>query len=105
MATHSSTLAWRIQWTEKSDWLQTIGSQSHTWLKRLSMQACVQTSNWFPSKGSGLEFRTSEFTELSAGGIFQWEGVGERWVTLQLILSRTHANICLPQLPFQLALI
>ena len=62
MATHSSILAWRIQWTEKSGWLQTIGSQSQTRLKRLSTQACMQTSNWFPWNGSGLEFRTSEFT-------------------------------------------
>ena len=27
MATHSSTLAWRIPWTEEPDGLQTIGSQ------------------------------------------------------------------------------
>ena len=27
MATHSSTLAWRIPWTEEPDGLQSIGSQ------------------------------------------------------------------------------
>ena len=27
MATHSSILAWRIPWTEKSGWLLSIGSQ------------------------------------------------------------------------------
>ena len=27
MATHSSTLAWKIPWTEEPDWLQSIGSQ------------------------------------------------------------------------------
>ena len=27
MATHSSTLAWKIPWTEKIDRLQSIGSQ------------------------------------------------------------------------------
>jgi len=27
MATHSSTLAWRIPWTEESSGLQSIGSQ------------------------------------------------------------------------------
>ena len=27
MATHSSTLAWRIPWTEESDGLQSMGSQ------------------------------------------------------------------------------
>ena len=28
MFTHSSTLAWRIPWTEKPGWLQSMGSQS-----------------------------------------------------------------------------
>ena len=27
IATHSSILAWRIPWTEESDWLQSIGLQ------------------------------------------------------------------------------
>ena len=27
MATHSSILAWRIQWTEEPGWLQSMGSQ------------------------------------------------------------------------------
>ena len=27
MATHSSTLTWRIPWTEEPDWLQSMGSQ------------------------------------------------------------------------------
>ena len=27
MATHSSTLAWKIPWTEKPGWLQSMGSQ------------------------------------------------------------------------------
>ena len=33
MAIHSSTLAWRIQWTEEPGGLQSVGSQSvgHDW--------------------------------------------------------------------------
>ena len=27
MATHSSTFAWKIPWTEKPGWLQSMGSQ------------------------------------------------------------------------------
>ena len=38
MATHSSTLAWRIPWTEEPGWLQSMGSQSQT---RLSNLACM----------------------------------------------------------------
>ena len=32
MATHSSIFAWRIPWTEKPGRLQSLGSQSWTWL-------------------------------------------------------------------------
>jgi len=36
MATHSSILAWRIPGTEEPGGLPSMGSQSRTWLKRLS---------------------------------------------------------------------
>ena len=39
MATHSSILARRIPWTEEPGGLQSMGSQSRTLLKRLSMHA------------------------------------------------------------------
>ena len=38
-ATHSSVLAWRIPWTEKSDWLQFMGLQRVRHGEQLSMQA------------------------------------------------------------------
>ena len=34
MATHSSILAWRIPWTEEPGGLQSMGSQSWTWLSK-----------------------------------------------------------------------
>ena len=40
-ATHSRVPAWGIPWTEKPGRLQSIGSQSQTWLKLLSMHACI----------------------------------------------------------------
>ena len=41
MATHSSILAWRIQWTEKLGRLQSMGSQRvrHEWATSLSLSA------------------------------------------------------------------
>ena len=39
MATHSSRFAWRIPWTKELGGVQSIGSQSHTQLKRLCMHA------------------------------------------------------------------
>ena len=41
MAPHSSTLAWKIPWTEEPGGLPSMGSQSRTRLKRLSMHACM----------------------------------------------------------------
>ena len=41
MATYSSILAWRIPWTEQLGGLQSMGSQSQTRLKWLSMHACT----------------------------------------------------------------
>ena len=38
MATHSSTLAWKIPWTEEPGRLQSMGSQSRT---RLSDAICT----------------------------------------------------------------
>ena len=39
MATHSSTLAWKIPWTEELDRLQSMGSQrvGHDWASSLSL--------------------------------------------------------------------
>ena len=43
LATHSSILAWRIQWMEEPGGLQSMGSQSQTRLKRLSTHDPVQS--------------------------------------------------------------
>ena len=44
MATHSSILAWRLLWAEESGGLQSMGSQSWTWL---SDWACTLSGdNW-----------------------------------------------------------
>ena len=55
MATHSSILAWRIPWTEEPGGLLSIGSQSWTRLKRLSMHACIGEGNGNPLHYSCLE--------------------------------------------------
>ena len=43
MAIHFSILAWRISWTEEPGGLQSIGLQSQTWLKQLSMHTCMSS--------------------------------------------------------------
>jgi len=44
MATHSSTLAWKIPWTEKPSKLQSMGSQRvrHNWATSLSLFPVAQ---------------------------------------------------------------
>ena len=42
MATQSSILAWRIQWTEEPGGLQFVASQSWTQLKQLIKHTCTQ---------------------------------------------------------------
>ena len=41
MATHSSILAWRIPWTEEPGRLQSMGSQSWTWLRTCCTAFCL----------------------------------------------------------------
>ena len=46
MATHSSILAWEIPWVEEPDLLQSMGTQSRTWL---STPSCKYTAENFSS--------------------------------------------------------
>ena len=48
MATHASILAWKILWTEEPGGFLSMGSQSRTRLKRLSMRACIGEGNGNP---------------------------------------------------------
>ena len=41
MATHSSTLAWKIPWMEEPDRLQSMGLQSRTQLNDFTFTFCV----------------------------------------------------------------
>ena len=48
METHSSIFAWSTPWTEEPGRLQSIGTQSWTRQKWLSMHVCTPKSNtWF----------------------------------------------------------
>ena len=45
MATHSSTLAWKIPWTEEPGGFLSMGSQSWTRLKQLSSSSSNSNTN------------------------------------------------------------
>ena len=42
VATHSSILAWKILWTEKPGGLQSVGLQSRSRLRQLSVQVNIE---------------------------------------------------------------
>ena len=56
MAPHSSTLAWKIPWTEEPGRLQSIGSRrvGHDWVTSLSL-SCIGEGNGNPLQCSCLE--------------------------------------------------
>ena len=56
MATHSSTLAWKIPWTEEPGGLQSMGSlgDGHNWATSLSL-LCIREGNGNPLLCSCLE--------------------------------------------------
>ena len=58
MAPYSSTLAWKIPWTEQPGRLQSMGSQrvGHDWMTSLSLFTFMRwRRKWHPLQCSGLE--------------------------------------------------
>ena len=58
MATHSSTLAWKIPWTEESGRLQSMGHQESDTTERLHFhfsRSCIGEGNGNPLQCSCLE--------------------------------------------------
>ena len=59
MAIHSSTLAWKIPWTEKPDRLQSMGLQrvGHDWVTSLSLSLLGWIGWWSFPENVELEFK------------------------------------------------
>ena len=60
MAPHSSTLAWKIPWTEEPGGLQSMGSLrvGHDWATSLSLFTCMYwRRKWQPTHSSVLAWR------------------------------------------------
>ena len=75
MATHSSTLTWKIPWTEKPGRLQSIGSLESDMTKRLHFHfslSCIGEGNGNPLQCSCLENpRTGKPGGLPSYGVAQ----------------------------------
>ena len=79
MAIHSSTLAWKMLWTEEPDRLQSMGSQRvrHDWVTSLSLY-CILLIQYVPCSVYCI-FTTYFITE-----------------SFYLLISFTYFAICLP---------
>ena len=79
MATHSSTLAWKIPWTEKPGRLQSMGSQrvghnsatSHS--LSLSLSRCRYPSNWLVDISKHLSHQQREGLDGGSTILCLWE--------------------------------
>ena len=90
-ATYSSILAWRIPRTEEPGRLQSIASQSRTWLMWLSTHACMITK-----RASTYRFLFPSFSaSLSSLGILQslFEIYYKNVRVLWLLFLFIHANL------------
>ena len=73
MATHSSTLAWKIPWTEEPGMLQSMGSQrvghdwatSHTSLTQLGVTRSLQLFLLWRLSGDRLAYKSWQETDMS----------------------------------------
>ena len=90
MTTHSSTLAWRIPWTEELDRLQSVGSQTvgHDWATEHT-----HTCNEKLLKASTLLW-------LLLSGIPSGSQKDSLWLWQHKVKS-DHCNICLVSSPWQ----
>ena len=93
MATHSSTLAWKIPWTEKPGGLQSMGSQrvGHDWVTSLSLMAESEELKSLlmevkeESEKAGLKLNIQKTKIMASGPIISWQIDGEtmkRWESL-----------------------
>ena len=90
MATHSSTLAWRIPWTEEPGWLQSTELErvGHDWATSLSLSLSVRQHiekqrHYFANKGP-----SSQGYGFSSGHVWMWElDCEESWALKMMLLN------------------
>ena len=85
MATHSSILAWKFPWTEESDRLQFMGSQSQTWLSDFTSLHTV--------KGFGIVNKAEIDVSLELSCIFDDPADIGSLISGSSAFSKTSLNI------------
>ena len=93
MAPHSSTLAWKIPWTEEPGGLQSMGSLrvGHDWATSLSLFtfSCIGEGNGNPLQCSCLENPRDQGAWCAA--IY---GVAQSWTQLKWLSSSSSRLLC-----------
>ena len=89
MATHSSTLAWKIPWTEKPGRLQSMGSLrvGHDWATSLSL-SCIGEGN-----GNPLQCSCLENPRVRGAWWAAVYGVTESWTRLKRLSSSSSNGV------------
>ena len=82
MATHSSTLGWRIPWREEPGILQSMGSQrvGHDWANSLSLSPIFQTLNVTSMKLTDLSPKSTSLSSAAVKKIFWGQDLLMDWV-------------------------
>ena len=91
MASHSSTPAWRIPWTEEPGRLQSMGSLRvrHDWVTSLSLFTCMHWKRkWQPTP----VFLPGEFQGWGTWWAAVY-GVAQSWTRLKRLSSSSSRNI------------
>ena len=90
MATHSSTLAWKIPWTEEPGGLQSVGSQELDMTERLHFHfslSCIGERNGNPLQCSCLE--NPRDGEAWWAAVY---GVAQSWARLKRLSSSSSSR-------------
>src|SRR5574337_92329 len=92
MAPHSSTLAWKIPWTEESGRLQSMGSLESDTTERLHFHFSLSRIG----EGNGNPLQCSFLENPRDGGAW-WAavyGVAQSWTRLKLRSSSSSMKFC-----------
>ena len=79
MATHSSTLAWKIPWTEESGRLQSMGLQSHTLLSDLAHKQAQNQQSVNHKNTSPVPDFSHKLGDRNGRDLTEAEDIKKRW--------------------------
>ena len=95
MATHSSILAGRIPWTEEPDGLQSMGSQSQTWLSIWALRdpyCCCSVTKLHPTPCDPMDYSTPGLLPFTISQSLL------KFMSIELVMPSNHFILFCPLL-------